>query len=49
MRNIVATGGDSLYLFKFKMFEVRFYAGLFRTIVGPVRHMHLFVLIAAPN
>jgi len=24
MRNIVATGGDSLYLFKLKMFEVRF-------------------------
>lgn len=48
MHNMVATGGDCLYLFKTEMLERRFSSAVCLEHVCPVQHMHLFVLIA-PN
>lgn len=46
MHNMIATGGDGLYLFKTEMFEIRFCSIVCLEHVCPVQHMHLFVLIA---
>lgn len=43
MHNMVATGGDHLYLFKTEMSEIRFYSAVCLERMCPVQHLHLIV------